>query len=477
MSISAQQDVREWLKVSYHGPGFPLEKDLYSADLRPDQKRSVLDSIVRREQRRSGSRFKVIKRNKGLGILRQRIREQGANELWAGALSDAQDWERYNLLNCGKHGVEQQNKEGEKRLIVHHSNRRKNCPCCAERYQEGKALEMIKRMEPVMQSNGISERRFVPTLPDFIRDQIKQEDDTRWKREINEMFQEYYGCSMSTRNRRYESGSVGINIQTHWYSSGEPYLLKPHWHVRTYPLKIDGDNKENVDRFITKQDLKELKYEWTRRVKKVAQELNYKGVDRIPDKLNIWHSFLDFENGNKEKSLAQFRFRMRYDMRSPGEDLEKAVKLLVCDENGEIEKVVLACKREGWTYYLIWTFKEYYDELLTRLRLKGINTSYGWLRRFKNNASLLGVDVIEEKDPFQPIEDLNKPVVFKRRYEAKWNHEIKRFQIVKHMKVRDTKDPDNDGFWQEVDPWTIHGEQVWMGARKKYLYKPLDRGG
>ncbi|GAH64728.1 unnamed protein product, partial [marine sediment metagenome] len=50
-------------KLSYDGPGFPLDKDVYPEGLPGDQKRSILRSIISREKKRSDLR--VVKRAEG----------------------------------------------------------------------------------------------------------------------------------------------------------------------------------------------------------------------------------------------------------------------------------------------------------------------------------------------------------------------------------------------------------------------------
>ncbi len=449
-------------KLSYDGPGFPLDKDVYPDGLPADQKRSILRSIISREKKRSDLR--VVKRAEGWNRFLWKIKEKIANLLWEGRLSDSKDLERHNYLICGKYGVTEQNKKGDTRDIPWHCNQMKRCPVCSKRYHAGRSYERGRIAVAVMQANNSKHlRKFNLTLPDFLWDQIKEGNDMRiFKGAGNKILQEFFGCPMDQYGR-YKNGSVGVHTQAHWYSSKEPWRKKPHLHCYVIPVRVNNGKAENVDRYVTKADLKKLQFGWAETLRNTCRKLGYKGIEKIPDDVNVWHEYKDLPRNLEKKGHPGFNFK--YDQRSPVEDLEEAV--VGMDFNQEL--VIMAFNQSGHDYYAIWSFDDYAAELLKRLSLKATNSTYGWLRRLLLNADALGLEVKKEKDDFDPDPDLTIKTQYRREYKAEYNKKKRRVETVKYMYVKRLTDPDRPEFWQKVDPWKVHGEEIWTGSKKRYI--------
>jgi len=472
-------------KVSYSTVGFPLENDIYPEGLRPDQKASILRSIISREKRRSD--LKTVKKSEGRSRFIRIIKENILKRLQEDGHSSSWNEEGYHYLSCGKYGAREQDKDGNTRDVVYHCNQRKRCPVCSERYHLGKSYEKGRIASVVMLANNVKYlRKFELTLPDFIWDQVKGVDDMNaFKKAANKMLQRYYGCSMDKRGA-YKDGSVGIHIQAHWYSSEECWKKKPHLHSYVIPLKLEkgkarlkracgklgykkiedvpGQLVVNVDHWLNRSDLRRLRRSWSRHVKRVCRELGYKKIKDIPDELVVHHDFVDPQKNLKDKGHPGFNFR--YDQRSPGYDLWESVVRIDFDQ----ELLIMAFNQAGYDYYAIWSFDDYVDQLLERLGLKATNSTYGWSRRFRRNATTLGVEVKEEKDGFSPEPELEIKTEYRREYEDRFDKKTGKIRTVKHLYVKAFSEPHEPASWREVDPWTVHGEEIWTGSKKRYLY-------
>ena len=466
----------EDFKLSYDAPGFPLDKDVYPDGLRIDQKRSILRSIISRERKRSN--LKVVWKSKGWNRFLWKIKQKIADMVWSGNLSFDQDLQRHRSLVCGKYGESQEDKEGNKRLLPYHCNQMKRCPVCSKRYHIGRSYERGKIAAAVMQANKIDHlRKFNLTLPDFLWNQIRGADDMAvFKRLANKTLQEFFGCPMKGVNG-YLKGSMGIHVQVHWYSSEESWCKKPHLHCYVITIKIENGQAKKADRYICKADLKDLRAAWSESVKQACVKLGYERIDEIPEELVIFHDYIDLPENLENKGRHGFNFR--YDQRSPVEDLEDSV--VAMDFNQEL--VIMAFNQSGYDYYAIWSFDDYAGEIFKRLNLKGTNSTYGWLRRFKHYAPALGVEVKKEEDSFAPVPELSVPTEYKREYKGLYSKEKGKVETVKHLYVRSLKEPGNPGPWLKVDPWKVHGEEIWTGSKQRYLYSvakgrsPPDRGG
>lgn len=458
-------------KLSYSGPGILLEKDVYPLEVQADKKRSILRSIVSRKAKKSKIH---LQSHTGLKTrLGTKMKDKIQNTTWSGLLSEWEDLRRHNYLNCGFWGVLQQNAKGERRKTVYHCNQIKLCPVCSNRYHKGRALERTRRVSSIMLANDVKYlRKMTLTFPEFIRDQIKTPEQLQsFKRAANELLQEFYGCQVSKKHT-YKNGSVGVSIDTHWYSSKEAWKLSPHLHCSVIPLKIEKGNVTNVEFFIKKSDRARLKARWASLVKEVAFSLSFTGLDAMPGSLVIHHKAVDVLDNLSVKGHPGLNFT--YDQRSPAFDLEDSIAAV--DLNQEL--MVMGFEKEGLAYYAIWSFNDYVKELLTRLNLKATNSTYGWLRRFKANALALGIDIVDEEDTFEPVPELDIKVNFRRSYRKVWDNEAKRLIEVKHLSYKVVGDPDKPEYWKSVDPWKIHGEEIWTGSKKRHSYKfpPLKSG-
>lgn len=456
-------EVDKGFKLSYRAVGFALDREVYPDGLRVDQKRSILRSIISREQKKSDLR--VTWKVKGWPRFAREIKKKIADIIFPGRLSYNRDLQRHHFLVCGRFGMDEQDKEGNKRLLVYHCNQMKRCPVCSNRYHIGRSYERGKIVSAVMQANKIEHlRKFELTFPDFLWDQIKDADDMSiFKPLANKMLQAFFGCKMKGIHG-YISASVGVHIQVHWYSSKECWEKKPHLHCYVIPLKLDDGHVENVDRYISKADLKALRVAWSNCVKPAAVKLGYKRTDEIPDELVIHHGFINLPKNLKNKGRPGFNFR--YDQRSPVEDLEKSV--VAMDFNQDI--AIMTFNQSDHDYYAVWSYDDYVSEILKRLDLKGTNSTYGWLRRFNYYASALGVEVKREKDPFVPVPELEVRTEYRREYKSRYSKDTGKLEQIKIVYVRSLKDANNPGPWIEFDPWKIHGEEVWTGSKKRYLY-------
>lgn len=462
--------------LSYDGPGFLLEKDIYPGGLPGDQRRSILRSIISREKKESGLR--AVTKGKGRGSFIRRIEKKIADLKWEGVLSTGNDWERYNYLNCGRYGARERNLKGDARDVVYHCNRMRMCPKCSERYYLGRSYDRGRIAEVVMHANNVEYlRKYNLTFPDFIRDQIKNDDEMRvFERAANRMFQEFYGCPMDCHGR-YKNGSVGVHIQPHWYSSKECGRKSPHFHCYVIAVKVEKGKAQNVDRWFFEIDKRMLKRAWADTLRKMCRKLGFNEIERIPDDVVIEYDAINLEKNLKKKGHPGFNFK--YDQRSPVQDLEKAVVGMDFDK----ELVIMTFNQNGYDYYAIWSFDDYAAEMLKKLNLKRTNSTYGWLRRFRQNAETLGVEVKEEKDDFDPVPELAVKTEYRREYEDKYNKKKGKVETVTRMSVKILTDPDEPEFWKEVDPWKVHGEMTWTGSKKRYAYsiakdrRPIDRGG
>lgn len=465
MGISTFVDFRDFPhKLSYSGPGFPLEKDIYPESLPADQKRSILRSIVSRERKKSDFRlFPLSKvRSRFLGIIFKKI----ANLTWSGNISEWEDIQRFHYLDCGNRGVTEQNAKGDSRHIVYHCNQHRRCSVCSSRYHRGRSLERSRIASSAMSANNVKYlRKFTLTFPEPVRNQITTPEQARaFCKAANKMLQSFYACPVN-KHGSYIKGSVGIHIQTHWHSSNEPWRKSPHFHCYIIPLKIYKGNVTNVDFHVTGPHLDKFKKRWAEIVNQVSVKLGFQDLDALPGSLVINHRFINLPLNLENKGHPGFNFG--YDQRSPADDLENSI--VAVDLKDEI--MVMSFTKNGYFYYAIWSFNDYVRELLTRLKLKATNSTFGWLRRFNQNAAALGIDVISEPDTFDPLPELEIKVHYRRHYHHVWDKQAKKLKEVKLLYVRKAIDPDKPEYWKLIDPWKVHGEEIWTGSKKRHAYK------
>ncbi|GAF87358.1 unnamed protein product, partial [marine sediment metagenome] len=266
------------------------------------------------------------------------------------------------------------------------------------------------------------------------------------------------------------NGSVPVDIQTHMYSSGECFKYSPHLHAWVLPLKMECDKVENVDGNIFKADLESIKKGWARIVKEISTKHGYEGVDRIPDKLVVHAVYIPvLENLKKFEKPSM---NLRYDYRSPVQDLMKAV---MCADFKGNTLIMAFSLNENFGYYAVWKIEDFIRLAKEKLSKKRTRTTYGWFRRLEKHASILGIEVEKEKDDFEPIPEITVNTVFKRVWKNTYNKEKGRLERRKQLFVKALNDGEKPESWEEVDPYQVKGETVFFGNKKVFNYKVLCR--
>jgi hypothetical protein len=283
---------------------------------------------------------------------------------------------------------------------------------------------------------------------------------------VNRRLQAFFGCKM--KGAHYVDGSIAVGIQAHWYSTGECFRKSPHLHSWALPIRVADGKATNVDRFISKADLDQLKREWAKDVRKVAEELGFEGIEQIPDELVVDADYVPVLRNLKEKGVPSMN--LRYDYRSPGQDLMNAVVGMDLRQ----ELLIMKFKHNHeWDYYAIWKIDDFVREMQEKLAVRANHKTYGWFHRFDKNASVLGLTAVESKDDFVPVPELTENTVYRRTYETRFNEERRRLERRKRIFVRKAGDPDKPGFWTEVDPFKVKGEMAFFGRGKQYDYQVL----
>ncbi|MBA7636805.1 hypothetical protein ES703_44433 [subsurface metagenome] len=422
-----------------------------------------MKKVVLREAKKKAREY--LSRHKLVVGFDKGIKKVMAAKSWGGYLSESQDWKRYNYLTCGKYGMLEENVSGDKRPLVYNCNQRKLCIGCNEHYRRDKAHQVEDLAARVMEANGIEHlRKFRLTCPDFIRDQIVEKGHEKiFKSLANEFLQELYGCTKD-KHGKYERGSVAVGVQVHHRSTQECWKDSFHLHSYVIPLRVDGNEIENVDSFIDQSDIEYMKTRWAEKVKQCCLDLGYKDVEKIPDGLVV---DLDYKTLPGEmKKGERPGFDLDYDMRSPAHDLQKAV----AGVNMADKRMIMAFERLDVGYFENWSFEEYVDQLSVLLAYKNLNSSYGWWRRGEHYAKLLGVEVQKEEDEFEPVPELSVRAEYKREYRVEIDTKQNKTRLVYDLYVRSLKDANSPGAWIQIDPLKVHVEANWIESRKKRIY-------
>jgi len=437
--------------------------DLYEPDKRNRKRRLVLKGIVLRENKKQGKKYRS-KYRVWVGFIK-RIKRIIADRKWEGYLPEPKDWQRHNYLTCGRYGKMKEDIHFDKRYLVFNCNQRKICPECDERYHKGRARKAEDRAAAVMRANGVKHlRKFELTFPEHIRDQIVKGDHKKTFAHLaNEFLQGLYGCTIDEHGR-YERGSVAVGIEWHNRSTQECWKESPHLHGYVIPVILCAGEVDPWDRIFKEDDFERMRVKWAKLVKRVAAQLGYQGINEIPYELVVHHSY-----GNLPelvKPWQGFGFNLTYDMRSPAYDLLDAISAI----NMEDETLVMAFKRDHLGYFENWSFDYYVDRLLDLLSYRRLTSTYGWLRRFERDASVLGVEVLKEDDAFNALDELEIRTEYRREYEWIYDKNTRKGKQVKIMYMRLLEDATNPGPWIKFDPWKVQGEEIWTGSKKRYLY-------
>lgn len=464
------------VKMPYSGPGWLPFNEMYPSDLKQSQKGQVLSRSITQLKQLEG--LDLVKKTKVLDRFKYPTRKIRTDNLWSGVLSPEQEEKRHYFQNCGVFGERQHNEKGESRDITFRCCQYSNCPSCKVAYYHGKALDVAHRFAAVIEANKIKYlRKGVFTLPENIRDQVKTNKQiSGFRVRIIKVINKFYGCGKD-HMRVYGNGRIGIRVETHPFSSHEPFKNSVHFHVNWLAALVEGDEVKNVDRNLKENDLRWFRREWATEAKKEAIKQGLNGAEDMPDELNIKLSWVPALHNLTE--FDQARLRLWYDERSQVEDLEDCIKAVDLDK----KMILMRFQQDKYDYFAMWSFDDYIEVEDRLLKVKGNTSSYGWLRRFESFAPALGVNVWKDKDDFKPLPDLSERIQFKRSYKSRWNKDKEQAEMIKIEYVRSLKDPNNPGPWVEVDPWTVRGEEILIGSKKRYLYgvargkSPPDRGG
>jgi len=468
-------DINE-LKRTYSGPGWLPVDEVYPSDLKQDQKGSILNRSITQLKQLEG--LGLIKKSSVLGQFKYLIRKKRTGNLWSGVLSFDQEEKRHYFSNCGVFGERQHNEKGESRDIAFRCCQYSNCPVCKVAYHNGKALDVAHRLAAVLQANKIRYlRKGVFTLPENIRNQVKtNKQASAFRARVAKVINSFYGCGKDHKGV-YKNGRIGIRVETHPFSSHEPFKDSIHFHVNWLAAFVAGDEVKDFDRDLKENDLRWFRREWAAQAKKEAVKQGLDGAKDMPDELNVYMRWVPALHNLAE--FGQARLRLWYDERSQVEDLEGCIKAV--DVIAEL--ILMRFQRDKHDYFAVWSFDDYIKIEDRLLKIKGNTSSYGWLRRFESFAPTLGVNVWKDEDDFKPLPDLSERIQFKRSYKSRWNKDKERAEIVKVEYVRSLKDVNKPGPWVEVDPWKVRGEEILIGSKKRYLYgvakgkSPPDRGG
>ena len=464
------------LKMTYSGPGWLPLNDVYPSDLKQSQKGQILQRAITQLRQLEG--LNLIKKSKVLGRFKYLIRKKRVDKLWSGVLSPGQEEKRHYFKNCRVFGDRQYNEKKESRDITFGCSQYSHCPSCKVAYHNGKSLDVAHRFAAVIQANKIKySRKGVFTLPENIRNQVKTiKQANAFRARAVEVVNRKYGCGKDYKNT-YKNGMIGIRAESHLFSSHEPFKESFHTHLNWLAMRLDGEGVKNLDRDFDEYDLWAFSIEWAIEAKKEAIKQGLVGAEDMPDELNVKIRWVPALYNLAE--FGQARLRMRYDERSQIEDLEDCVKAVDVDK----ELILMRFQRDKNDYFALWSFADYMAVEDRLLEVKGETASYGWFRRFQSYAPALGVDIWTDKDDFNPIPELSERIQFKRGYESRWNKDKRRAEIVERLFVRKLTDQGKAEIWKEVDPWTVRGEMIMVGSKKRYLYgvakgkSPPDKGG
>lgn len=473
---ATSQNYKSYCKMPYSGPGWLPVDETYPSDLKQSQKGQILSRAITQLKQLEG--LNLIKKSKVLGRFRYLIRIKRTDRIYTGNLTLSDKDKRRYLINCRVFGERQHNKKAESRDITFACSQYSNCPSCKVAYHNGKALDVAHRFTAVIQANKSKYlRKCVFTLPDYIRGQVKTNKQAcGFKARITGLINKFYGCGKDSKGI-YRNGMLGIRIETHPFSSHEPFKDSVHFHVNYLALILDGDQVKNVDRYINEDHLRWFRKEWASEAKKEAIKQGLDGAEDMPDEQNIKMRHIPALHNLTE--FGQARLRFWYDERSQLDDLEDCVKAVDLDK----EIILMRFQRDMYDYFAVWSIDDYMTVQDRMLKVKGTITSYGFLRRFKAYAPALGVKVWRDKDGFEPITALSERIQFKRRYESRWNKDKERAEIVERLYVAKLTDQVKPESWKEVDPWKVRGEMIMIGSKQRYLYgiepgrSPPDRGG
>ena len=91
-------------------------------------------------------------------------------------------------------------------------------------------------------------------------------------------------------------------------------------------------------------------------------------------------------------------------------------------------------------------------------------------RRYETFSPFLDLQSVESKDDFDPDPEKTVSTVFKRFFQTTYNDEKRRLERNQRVLLKKIDDPDEPKYWEEVNPYKVHGETVTFCSRKVYDY-------
>ncbi|MBA7636559.1 hypothetical protein ES703_44179 [subsurface metagenome] len=468
--------VAEIPKVSFSGPGWYLPQRDYPKPAKKGGKCNISRLVARKEE--SSDNSLIIPgtdpaRRWEHGDRKFMIRDRG--ERFRLYLSEVR---AFGMRVCGEFGEVQSNVDEKERYMVRRCQERRLCPFCRNLYQRGKAIDLANQVKRLCLGSGL-QIVFKPvfTLPERVRDQVETPKQARaFEHGLVEMIQAYFGCPKTPRGT-YPKGTVGIYVSQHWGSTTEPWKSKLHFHTLIIPQRIKGKSVRLTDKYIGKSNLREIKRLWAGVVKDVATSLGFSGIEAIPESLVVDWKFVRV----LDEALRPTgnNLKLTYDLRCQVQDLQKCVIGVYPGDGSRL----MQYEQNGTLYHVKLSRDDYIKEKLRLMEKMRCNTRYGWLRRFKTVAPLLGLEEVIEKDPFVAVPEKTVQVEYRREHTWEWDKERHRPVEKKRMYVKPLLADDSKANWVEIDSWSVHGEEYFCTSKRRYRVKDAadlpsrDRGG
>lgn len=380
-------------------------------------------------------------------------RERFLTSLAADLSEDKGPMIRFEVSQCGKNGEKQLKvgTENEYRYKAFHCNHRKLHVPCNERYFKGQGKEIYNHILNIMKSKNLKHLYdWTFTLPRYIRRAVskfnpenKKAFELKSRRAVSWTIKESLGISKKTRGV-----NAGFWINTHEYSSGDPFKYSLHYHSLILPIIITTETGsiEKTKPYISHKLIKD---NYKKNIDKVLLEFGLDPAEAYVVQLVTC------------KKTAQIKHKCLYNNRSLAADLVKKIKRIKYDFS---EVLYVKFNKQD---------RIHIPEIISYQRLLGAfrkllnnriscRMSYGFSRTLSKYLDVLGL----EKDDFEAVEWERVCYIEMHRF---YKNEIdERGRIRQKLQVR-IKEPGEE--WKAVDPEDIYGETAFMNGRKLYKIK------
>lgn len=306
------------------------------------------------------------------------------------------------ILSCGKKGKGQKRKGSEEyRFRGCYCNLRSVHIPDAIRYriQQGKDIRN-QFIEIAKQNNLWGFYSWTFTLSEQIRTCIEEQDkETRkgflqdCRRAVVRTFKACFGVSAKMRGKQ-----PGFTINTHPFSSGNPFKQAYHFHLLGLPCLVTLKSKQTV----------ELEKRFDHRTVKKLYKQN---LDKVLDSWGLGHLKRDLYDVHlrdiESWEGAGVSHAFKYTNRSPAEDLMKSVKRVADDLSHAV--CVLSDKKAEVFHVSTKTKEELLDAFERALNpVIQERMSYGFMRVLEKYSSALGITLEDfENDDSQWEESFN----------------------------------------------------------------------